>query len=74
MDVPMMNLEEERQDDEKNRCVNKLLDICLSLTEQVIRLKEMIYEKFDRDNSKSKSRKNKGSMMMWRNLRAKKKT
>ena len=41
-DVPMMSLEEERQDDEKNRCVNKLLDICLSLTEQVIRLKEMI--------------------------------
>ena len=41
MDVPM-NLEEERQDDEKNRCVNKLVDICLSLTEHVIRLKEMI--------------------------------
>jgi len=41
MDVPM-SLEEERQDDEKNRFVNKLLDICLSLTEQVIRLKEMI--------------------------------
>jgi len=41
MNVPM-NLEEERQDDEKNRCMNKLLDICLSLTEQVIRLKEMI--------------------------------
>jgi len=43
MDVSQpMNLEEERQDDEKNRCVNKLVDICLSLTEQVIRLKEMI--------------------------------
>jgi len=41
MDVPM-NLQEEQQDDEKNRCVNNLLDICLSLTEQVIRLKEMI--------------------------------
>ena len=41
MDVPM-NLEEERQDDEKNRCVNKLVDICLSLTEHVVRLKEMI--------------------------------
>jgi len=40
-DVPM-SVEEERQDDEKNRCVNKLVDICLSLTEQVIRLKEMI--------------------------------
>ena len=37
-----MSLEEERQDDEKNRCVNKLVDICLSLTEHVIRLKEMI--------------------------------
>jgi len=37
-----MNLQEEQQDDEKNRCVNNLLDICLSLTEQVIRLKEMI--------------------------------
>jgi len=37
-----MDVEEERQDDEKNRCVNKLFDICLSLTEQVIRLKEMI--------------------------------
>jgi len=41
MDVSM-NLEEERQDDEKNGCVNKLVNICLSLTEQVIRLKEMI--------------------------------
>ena len=40
-DVPM-NLEEQRQDDEKNRCVNKLVDICLSLTEHVIRLKELI--------------------------------
>jgi len=40
-DVPM-NLEEQQQDDEKNRCVNKLVDICLSLTEHVIRLKELI--------------------------------
>ena len=31
-----MNLEEERQDDEKNRCVNKLLDICLSLTPALV--------------------------------------
>ena len=37
-DVPMNLLE----DDEKNRCVNKLVDICLSLTEHVIRLKELI--------------------------------
>jgi len=37
-----MDVEELRQDEEKNRCVNNLLDICLSLTEQVIRLKEMI--------------------------------
>ena len=43
MDVSQpMNLEEERQDNEKNRCVNKLVDICLSLMEQVIHLKEMI--------------------------------
>jgi len=40
-DVPM-NLEEQGQEDEKNRCVNKLVDICLSLTEHVIRLKELI--------------------------------
>ena len=40
-DVPM-NLDEQRQDEEKNRCVNKLVDICLSLTEHVIRLKELI--------------------------------
>ena len=38
----LMNLEEQRQDDEKNRCVNKLVDICLSLTEHIIRLKELI--------------------------------
>ena len=37
-----MSLQEEQEDGEKNRCVNKLVDICLSLTEQVIRLKEMI--------------------------------
>jgi len=39
-----MNLdaEEERQDDEKNRCVNKMVDLCLSLTEEVIRLKDLI--------------------------------
>jgi len=37
-----MDVEEVQQDEEKNRCVNNLLDICLSLTEQVIRLKEMI--------------------------------
>ena len=41
-DVLPMSLQEEREDGEKNRCVNKLMDICLSLTEQVIRLKEMI--------------------------------
>jgi len=41
MDVPM-HLEEVRQDDDRNRCVNKLVDLCLSLTEEVIRLKEMI--------------------------------
>jgi len=37
-----MNLEEQRRDDEKNQCVNKLVDICLSLMEHVIRLKELI--------------------------------
>jgi len=37
-----MDVEGVRQDEEKNKCVNNLLDICLSLTEQVIRLKEMI--------------------------------
>ena len=41
-DVLPMSLQEEQEDGEKNRCVNKLMDICLSLTEQVIRLKEMI--------------------------------
>ena len=44
MDAQLMNLdvEEERQDDEKNRIVNKLVDLCLSLTEEVIRLKDLI--------------------------------
>jgi len=43
MDVSqLMNLEEERQDNEKNRCVKKLVDLCLSLMKQVIRLKDMI--------------------------------
>ena len=41
-DVPIDPDEQQRQDDEKNRCVNKLVDICLSLTEHVIRLKELI--------------------------------
>ena len=36
----LMNLE--RQDEEKKRCVNKLVDLCLSLTEQVLHLKDMI--------------------------------
>jgi len=35
-------LQEVRQDDEKNRCMNKLVDLCLSLTEQVLRLKDLI--------------------------------
>ena len=40
----LMNLdvEEEWQDDEKNRSVNKMVDLCLSLTEDVIRLKDLI--------------------------------
>jgi len=38
----LINMEEERQDDEKNRCVNKLVDLCLSLMEEVIRLKDLI--------------------------------
>jgi len=41
-DVAIDPDEQQRQDDEKNRCVNKLVDICLSLTEHVIRLKELI--------------------------------
>jgi len=41
MDV--MNVDEvERQDDEKNRIVNKLVDLRLSLTEEVVRLKDLI--------------------------------
>jgi len=40
-DLPM-NMEEQRLDHEKNLCVNKLVDICLSLTEHIVRLKELI--------------------------------
>jgi len=35
-------LQEVRQDDQKNICVNKLVDLCLSLTEQVLHLKDLI--------------------------------
>jgi len=44
MEAQLMNLdaEEEWQDDEKTRCVNKMVDLCLSLTEEVIRLKDLI--------------------------------
>jgi len=38
----LMNAEEERQDNEKNMIVSKLVDLCLSLMEQVIRLKDLI--------------------------------
>ena len=38
MDVQVMDVDAERLDDEKNRTVNKLIDLCLSLTEEVVRL------------------------------------
>jgi len=38
----LMNVQEERQDDEKNMIVSKLVDLCLTLTEHVIRLKDLI--------------------------------
>jgi len=38
----LMNVEEERQDKEKNMIVSKLVDLCLSLMEHVIRLKDLI--------------------------------
>jgi len=37
-----MDAEEQRQDNEKNRLVNKLVDLCLSLTEEVMHLKDLI--------------------------------
>jgi len=37
-----MDVDVERLDDEKNRTVNKLIDLCLSLTEEVVRLKDLI--------------------------------
>ena len=39
MDV---DVDAERLDDEKNRTVNKLIDLCLSLTQEVMRLKDLI--------------------------------
>jgi len=44
MDVQLMNVdaEEERQDDQRNRIVNRLVNLCLSLTEEVVRLKDLI--------------------------------
>ena len=40
----LMNVdsEEERQDDEKNMIVSKMVDLCLTLTEHLIRLKDLI--------------------------------
>ena len=38
----IMDVDVERLDDEKNRTVNKLIDLCLSLTEEVMRLKDLI--------------------------------
>ena len=37
-----MDVDAERLDDEKNRTVNKLIDLCLSLTQEVMRLKDLI--------------------------------
>jgi len=42
MDAQVMNVDAERLDDEKNRAVNKLIHLCLSLTEEVVRLKDLI--------------------------------
>jgi len=39
MDV---DVDAERLDDEKNRTVNKLIDLCLSLTQEVMHLKDLI--------------------------------
>ena len=40
----LMNVdaEEERQDDEKNMIVSKMVDLCLTLTEHLIRLKDLL--------------------------------
>ena len=38
----LMNVQEERQDDEKNMIVSKLVDLCLTMSEHVIRLKDLI--------------------------------
>ena len=42
MDAQVMDVDAERLDDEKNRTVNKLIDLCLSLTQEVMRLKDLI--------------------------------